>query len=84
MNGGKSKGASMPRSRGDNTDSGPGAQWETPCLCEKLTQTPHVLVFVDGGKTGSAAWVLWVRDETGSLEKVSHQWLCAGTTRLWW
>ena len=87
MNGGKSEGASMPRSRGDNADFGPGAQWETPGLCDKLQKARHVLVFVDGARRsglGAAAWVLWVRDETGSFEKVSHQWLCAGTTRRWW
>ena len=38
MNGGKSKGASMPRSRGDNADFGPGAQWERSGLCVKLTK----------------------------------------------
>ena len=51
MNGGKSKGASMPRSPGDNADSRPGAQWETPRVCEKLHKARHVLVFVRWSKT---------------------------------
>ena len=50
--GGKSKGVSMPKSRGDNADSGPGTRWETPGLSEKLQKALHVLEFVDGGKTG--------------------------------
>ena len=54
----------------------PGAQWETFGLCEKLQKARHVVLSFDGARRGSrvgaAAWVLWVRDEAGSFEKVSH------------
>ena len=60
----------------DNGDSGPGAQRETPGLCERLQKARHVVLSFDGAKRGSglgaAAWVLWERDEAGSFEKVSH------------
>ena len=56
--------------------SGAGAQWETPGLCEKLQKARHLLVAFDGARRrsgwGAAAWVLWVRDEKGAFEKVSH------------
>ena len=60
----------------DNGDSGAGAQWETPGICEKSQKARHVVLSFDGARRGSglgaAAWVLWVRDEAGSFEKVSH------------
>ena len=60
----------------DIGDSGPGAQWETPALCEKSQKARHVLVSFDGARRriclDATAWVLWVRDETGSFKKVGH------------
>ena len=63
----KSKGASMPRSRGDNADSGPGAQWETPGLCEKLKKA----------RLGVCRWSTEKRLGCGSLGTVG-----AGRNRL--
>ena len=60
----------------DNGDSGPGAQWEAPDLHEKLQKTRHILMSFDGARResglGAAAWILWLRDETGSFEKISY------------
>ena len=59
----------------DNDDSGPGAQWEAPDLHEKLHKTRHILLSLDGARRenglGAAAWILWLRDENGTFEKVS-------------
>ena len=54
----------------DNDDSGPGAQREVLDLYEKLN-----VVFRWGQKgsgLGAAAWILWLRDESGSCENVSY------------
>ena len=60
----------------DNGDSGPGAQWEAPDLHDKMQKSRHILLSFDGARRGSglgaAAWILWLRDEYGSFEKVSH------------
>ena len=60
----------------DNGDSGPGAQWETSDLYEKLQKTRHILMSFDGARResglGAAAWILWLRDESGSFEKISY------------
>ena len=61
----------------DNGDSGPGAQWEAPDVHEKLHKTRHILQSFDGARRGGAdwvraAWILWLRDETGSFEKNSY------------
>ena len=60
----------------DNDDSGAGAQWETLGLCEQLQNARHVVLSFTGARRGSrlgaAAWVSWVRDEAGSVEKVSQ------------
>ena len=57
-------------------DSGPGAQWEAPDLHEKLQKSRHILMSFDGARRrsglGAAAWILWMRDETGSFEKISY------------
>ena len=60
----------------DNGDSGSGAQWETPDLHEKLQNVRHLLMFFDGARSvsglGAGAWILWLRHETGSFEKISY------------
>ena len=60
----------------DNGDSGPGAQWEAPDLHDKMQRSRHILLSFDGARRGSglgaAAWILWLRDEYGSFEKVSY------------
>ena len=59
----------------DNGDSGPGAQWEAPDLHDKMHKSRHILPSLDGARResglGAAAWILWLRDEYGSFEKVS-------------
>ena len=59
----------------DNGDSGPGAQREAPDLPDNLQKSRHLLMSFDGARRGSglgaAAWILWMRDETGSFEKIS-------------
>ena len=51
-------------------------QWETPDLTEKLKKTRHILMSFNGARRGSglgaAAWISWLRDETGSFEKIAH------------
>ena len=56
----------------DNGDFGPGAQWEA-VLNEKLQTSPHILTSFDGARreSGLGAQILWLRDETGSFEKIS-------------
>ena len=49
----------------DNDDSGPGAQWEAPDLHEKLQKMRHILMSFDEARR-------WLRDETGSLKKISY------------
>ena len=60
----------------DNDDSGPGAQWETPDLHDKMQKSPYILLSFDAARResgfGAAAWILWLRDEYGSFEKVSY------------
>ena len=60
----------------DTGDSGPGAQWEAPDLHEQLQKSRHILMSFDGTRRGSgldaAAWMLWLRDETGSFGKISY------------
>ena len=45
-------------------------------LHEKLQKSRHIVLFFDGARResglGAAAWILWLRDEYGSFEKVSH------------
>ena len=49
---------------------------------KKLQKARHVVLSFDGARRGSGlgatAGVLWVRDESGSFEKVSH---CGGVLR---
>ena len=60
----------------DNGDSGPGAQWMAPDLHDKMQKSRHILLSFDGVRKGSglgaAAWILWLRDQCGSFEKVSY------------
>ena len=60
----------------DNGDSVPGAQWETPDLHDNMRKSRHILLSFDGARRvsglGAAAWILWLRDEHGSFEKVSY------------
>ena len=60
----------------DNGDSGPGAQWMAPDLHEKIQKSRHIVLSSDGARRGSglgaAAWILWLRNEYGIFEKVSH------------
>ena len=61
----------------DRDDSGPGVQWEAPDLHENfLHKTRHILLSFDGATRenglGAAAWILWLRDEYGSFERVSY------------
>ena len=59
----------------DNGDSCPGAHWETPDFHEELQKTRHTLMSFDGARResglGAAAWILLLRDEIGSFEKIS-------------
>ena len=55
---------------------GLGAQWEAPDLHEKSHKTRHILLSLDGA---TREWfgcrclaLLWLREEYGSFEKVSH------------
>ena len=60
----------------DNGDSGPGAQWEAPDLHDKMQKSRHIMLSFGGARResglGAAAWILWLRDEYGSSEKVSY------------
>ena len=60
----------------DNGDSGPGAQWTEPDLHDKMQKSRHIVLSFDGARResglGAAAWILWIRDEYGSFEKVSY------------
>ena len=59
----------------DNGDSGLGAQWEARDLHDNLQKSRHILLSFGGTRResglGAAAWILWLRDEYGSFEKVS-------------
>ena len=59
----------------DNGDSGPGAQWVAPDLHDKMQKSRHKVLSFDEARRrsglGAAAWILWIRDEYGSFEKVS-------------
>ena len=59
----------------DNADSGPGAQWMAPDLHVKMQKSHHIVLSFDGARResglGAAAWILWLRDEYGTFEKVS-------------
>ena len=60
----------------DNGDSGPGAQREALDLHDNMQKSRHILLSFDGARMesglGAAAWILWLRDEYGSFEKVSY------------
>ena len=60
----------------DNSDSGPGAQWETPGLCKKSQKARHILVSFDGARWEAAwvrqPWYCGCETKQGSFEKVSH------------
>ena len=60
----------------DKGDSEPGAQWEAPDLHEKMHKSRHIPLSFDGARRrsglGAAVWILWLRDEYGSFEKVSY------------
>ena len=60
----------------DNGDSGPGAQWMALDLHDKMQKSRHIALSFDGARResglGAAAWILWLRDEYGIFEKVSH------------
>ena len=60
----------------DNGDSGPGAQWMAPDLHDKMQKSRHIVLSFDGARRvsglGAAAWILWLRDEYGTFEKVSY------------
>ena len=64
----------------DHGDRAPGAQSETHELRGRLRDARGVVLSFDGARrgcgTGAAAWVLRVRDETGSFEKVGHGFGC--------
>ena len=57
----------------DNGDSGPGAQWMAPDLHDKMQKSRHIVLSIDGARRksglGAAAWILWLRDEYGSLRR---------------
>ena len=59
----------------DNGDSGLGAQWMAPGLHDKMQNSRHVVLSFDGARRvsglGAAAWILLLRNEYGSFEKVS-------------
>ena len=60
----------------DNGDSGPGAQWMAPGLHDKMQNSRHIVLSFDGARRvsglGAAAWILLLRNEYGSFEKVSY------------
>ena len=53
--------------------SGPGAQWKRLISTKIAENTSHPVVFRWGqkGVSGLGAWMSWLRDETGSFEKIS-------------
>ena len=60
----------------ENGGSGPGAQWMAPDLHDKMKTSRHIVLSFDGARResglGAAAWILWLRDECGTFEKVSY------------
>ena len=60
----------------DKGDSGPGAQWMAPDLHDKMNKSRYLVFSFDGARResglGAAAWILWLRDEYGTFEKVSY------------
>ena len=60
----------------DNGDSNPGAQWKRRDYSEKLKSAKHVVLSFDGARrasgNGAAAWILWIRNMNGELERISH------------
>ena len=60
----------------DNGDSGPGAQWMAPDLHDKMKKSRHIVLSFDGARResglGAGAWILWLRYEYGTFEKVSY------------
>ena len=47
-----------------------------PDLHDKMQKSRHIVLSFDGARRrsglGAAAWILWLRDENGSFEKVSY------------
>ena len=47
-----------------------------PDLNDKMQKSRHIVLSFDGARResglGAAAWILWIRDEYGSFEKVSY------------
>ena len=47
-----------------------------PDLHDKMQKSRHIVLSFDGTRResglGAAAWILWIRDEYGSFEKVSY------------
>ena len=47
-----------------------------PDLHDKMQKSRHIVLSFDGARRvsglGAAAWILWIRDEYGSFEKVSY------------
>ena len=60
----------------DNGDSGPRAQWMAPDLNDKMQKSHRVVLSFDGARRETefcaAAGILWLRDETGSFEKIIY------------
>ena len=60
----------------DNGDSGHGAQWKRRDHQEKLGASKHIVLSFDGARRGTglgaAAWILWVRNTNGEIEKISY------------
>ena len=48
-----------------------------PDLHNKMQKSGHIVLSFDGARRGSGlgavAWILWIRDEYGSFEKVSYR-----------
>ena len=57
----------------DHGDSGPGAQLVASELHDKMQTSRHIVLSFDGARRvrglGAVAWILWFRDEYGSLRK---------------
>ena len=60
----------------DNGDSVPGAQWMALAPHDKILKSRHIVLSFDEARRdsglGAAAWILWLRDEYGTFEKVSY------------
>ena len=59
-----------------NGDSGPESQWMAPDLHDKIQKSRHMVLSFDGARResglGAAAWILLLRDEYGTIDKVSY------------